>query len=69
MSRPSRAPGPGTPSSGWVQESRSIADGGPVNSINALLQGRTGYLWAATFGELVRFEGVRFTAHHSANLR
>jgi signal transduction histidine kinase/ligand-binding sensor domain-containing protein/CheY-like chemotaxis protein/AraC-like DNA-binding protein len=60
----------GDPSSlaaGWVRESWSIADGLPVNSINALLQSRTGYLWAATFDGLVRFDGVRFTVYNSAN--
>jgi signal transduction histidine kinase/ligand-binding sensor domain-containing protein/CheY-like chemotaxis protein/AraC-like DNA-binding protein len=53
--------------SGWVRESWSIADGLPVNSINALIQSRTGYLWAATFDGLVRFDGVRFTVYNSAN--
>src|SRR5512143_1607868 len=52
---------------GWVRESWSIADGLPVNSINALLQSRAGYLWAATFDGLVRFDGVRFTVFNSSN--
>lgn len=52
---------------GWVRESWSIADGLPVNSINALIQSRTGYIWAATFDGLVRFDGVRFTVYNSAN--
>ncbi|HXW97423.1 MAG TPA: two-component regulator propeller domain-containing protein, partial [Gemmatimonadales bacterium] len=58
---------PSALSSGWVRESWSIADGLPVNSINSLLQSRTGYLWAATFDGLVRFDGVRFTVYNSAN--
>ncbi|HEV8125592.1 MAG TPA: two-component regulator propeller domain-containing protein, partial [Gemmatimonadales bacterium] len=52
---------------GWVRESWTIADGLPVNSLNALIQSRTGYLWAATFDGLVRFDGVRFTVYNSAN--
>lgn len=31
------------------------------NAVNALLQGRDGYLWLGTFGGLVRFDGNRFT--------
>lgn len=54
-------------SAGWVRESWSIADGLPVNSVNALLQDRTGYIWAATFDGLVRFDGVRFTVFSTAN--
>ncbi|MFL5438785.1 MAG: two-component regulator propeller domain-containing protein [Myxococcales bacterium] len=51
----------------WVHESWTVKDGLPVNSINALLQDRTGYIWAATFDGLVRFDGVRFTVFNSAN--
>jgi ligand-binding sensor domain-containing protein/signal transduction histidine kinase len=32
----------------------------PQNSINDILQTRDGYLWLATHGGLVRFDGVRF---------
>ena len=51
----------------WVHESWTVKDGLPVNSINALLQDRTGYIWAATFDGLVRFDGLRFTVFNSAN--
>jgi ligand-binding sensor domain-containing protein len=51
----------------WVHESWTVKDGLPVNSVNALLQDRTGYLWAATFDGLVRFDGLRFTVFNSAN--
>ena len=51
----------------WVHESWSIADGLPVNTVNALLQSRSGYIWAATFDGLVRFDGVKFTVFNSAN--
>ena len=51
----------------WVHESWTVKDGLPVNSINTLLQDRTGYIWAATFDGLVRFDGLRFTVFNSAN--
>src|SRR5262245_1871732 len=51
----------------WVHESWTVKDGLPVNSINSLLQDRTGYIWAATFDGLVRFDGIRFTVFNSAN--
>ena len=51
----------------WVHESWTVKDGLPVNSINAILQDRTGYIWAATFDGLVRFDGLRFTVFNSAN--
>ncbi len=35
-------------------------NGLPQNSVNDILQTRDGYLWLATFGGLVRFDGVRF---------
>jgi len=51
----------------WVHESWTVKDGLPVNSINALIQDHTGYIWAATFDGLVRFDGIRFTVFNSAN--
>ena len=51
----------------WVHESWTVKDGLPVNSINTLLQDRVGYIWAATFDGLVRFDGIRFTVFNSAN--
>ncbi len=44
-----------------------MEDGLPVNAITTLLQSRSGYLWAATFDGLVRFDGVRFTVYHAGN--
>ena len=51
----------------YVHESWTVRDGLPVNSINAIIQDRTGYIWAATYDGLVRFDGVRFTVFNSAN--
>ena len=41
---------------GWTTE-----NGLPQNSVTDILQTRDGYLWLATYGGLVRFDGVRFT--------
>ncbi len=66
--RPSvAAPAGNSPYTSWVHESWTVKDGLPVNSINAIIQDRTGYIWAATFDGLVRFDGVRFTVFNSAN--
>jgi hypothetical protein len=51
----------------FVHESWTVEDGLPVNSVNALLQSRDGYLWIATFDGLVRFDAVRFTVFNSGN--
>jgi signal transduction histidine kinase/ligand-binding sensor domain-containing protein len=51
----------------WVHESWTVKDGLPVNSVNAIIQNRTGYIWAATFDGLVRFDGLRFTVFNSTN--
>jgi ligand-binding sensor domain-containing protein len=36
-------------------------DGFSQNAVNAIVQGRDGYLWLGTFGGLVRFDGDKFT--------
>jgi len=49
---------PGEPrtSPTFVHESWTVRDGLPVNSVNAVLQGRDGYIWVATFDGLARFD-------------
>src|SRR5689334_22641680 len=37
----------------------------PQASVNAMVQGRDGYLWLATFGGLVRFNGTDFKIFHA----
>ena len=49
-----------------MHEAWTVENGLPVNSINQLIQSRSGYIWAATFDGLVRFDGVRFTVFNSA---
>lgn len=46
---------------GLVFRSWSTAAGLPQNTINAIVQDQTGYLWLATRDGLARFDGVRFT--------
>lgn len=43
-----------------------IDQGLPQASVNALLQGRDGYLWIGTFGGLVRFDGDSFKTFHAS---
>lgn len=45
----------------------TTADGLPQNSITAIVQTRDGYLWLATYGGLVRFDGVEFTVFDIAS--
>ena len=58
---------PGSGGFAVVHESWTVTDGLPVNAVNHLLQTRDGYIWAATFDGLVRFDGVRFTIFNTAN--
>ncbi len=46
----------------WTME-----DGLPQNSINDIIQTRDGYLWLATFGGLVRFDGITFKVFDRGN--
>ena len=61
------SPRPESAAHSWVHESWTVKDGLPVNSFSTIIQDRTGYIWAATFDGLVRFDGVRFTVFNSAN--
>lgn len=45
--------------------SYGIEEGLPQASVNALLQGRDGYLWIGTYGGLVRFDGDSFRTFHA----
>ena len=44
----------------------TVEDGLPQGSVNDIQQTRDGYLWLATFGGLVRFDGVRFVVFDRA---
>ena len=45
-----------------------VKDGLPAHSITDMEQSRDGYVWLATQGGLVRFDGVRFTVYDSSNV-
>lgn len=45
----------------YIKTVYSTQNGLPQNSINSIVQTRDGYLWLATFGGLVRFDGNTFT--------
>ena len=42
-------------------------EGLPQNSVNDIIQTRDSYIWLATYGGLVRFDGIRFTIFDRAN--
>lgn len=44
----------------------TVRDGLPQSSVNDIRQTRDGYLWLATYGGLVRFDGVRFVVFDRA---
>jgi ligand-binding sensor domain-containing protein len=45
----------------------SMEQGLPQSSVNDILQTRDGYIWLATFGGLVRFDGVSFVTFDRFN--
>ncbi len=49
------------------RQSFTTDEGLPQNSVHAVLQTRDGFLWAATEGGVVRFDGVRFATYSTAN--
>lgn len=51
----------------YLHRTWTVENGLPDNRINAILQTRDGYLWAATPWGLARFDGVRFTVFNRAN--
>ena len=48
----------------WTTE-----DGLPQNSVNDIIQTDDGYIWLATYGGLVRFDGLTFKTFHIGNTR
>ncbi len=58
--RAALADGPNTPAFTYVQQEWT-SDELPELPVNAIVQTRDGYLWMATWGGLLRFDGLRFT--------
>lgn len=52
---------------GYSAQIIQTEQGLPQNNINSIIQSHDGYLWLATFGGLVRYDGVRFKVFDSAN--
>lgn len=44
-----------------------LDEGLPQSSVNHIIQSKNGYLWLATFGGLVRFDGYSFTVFNKSN--
>jgi signal transduction histidine kinase/ligand-binding sensor domain-containing protein len=57
-----QAPPTHTAARDWVLDGWSSDQGLPQNTITSIVQSPDGYLWLGTYGGLVRFDGVRFTA-------
>ncbi len=51
----------------YGHEAWGVEQGLPQNSVQAILQGRSGYLWLGTEEGLVRFDGVRFVVFDRRN--
>jgi ligand-binding sensor domain-containing protein/two-component sensor histidine kinase len=64
---PARALDPHTALKGYGFQSWQTDSGLPQNTVRAIVQGRDGFLWIATEGGLVRFDGVEFAVLNHAN--
>jgi signal transduction histidine kinase/ligand-binding sensor domain-containing protein len=50
-------------------DSWTTDNGLPQASVNSILQTRDGFIWLATFGGLVRFDGLRFQVFNTGNTK
>ncbi len=55
------------PTSRFISRHWSMDDGLPQSSVNDIIQSKDGYLWLATFGGLVRFDGSDFDVYDRSN--
>lgn len=51
----------------YLHDAWTTENGLPQNDVRQLVQTRDGYLWMATFGGLVRYDGSRFTVFDTGN--
>jgi hypothetical protein len=49
-----------TPASSWVKRSWTTDEGLPDNTLTGVVQTDDGFIWVATLGGLIQFDGVRF---------
>jgi signal transduction histidine kinase/ligand-binding sensor domain-containing protein len=62
--------GVASPAAGQYRVDTWTTDNGlPQGSVNAIVQTRDGFLWFATFGGLVRYDGVRFQVFNTGNTK
>lgn len=64
---PARALDPHIALAQYGYQSWQTDSGLPQNTVHAIVQGRRGFLWIATEGGLVRFDGAAFTVFSRAN--
>lgn len=55
------------PADQYVVKHWGMNEGLPQSSVNDIIQTKDGYIWLATFGGLVRFDGVAFTTFNRSN--
>ena len=55
------------PLTSYQRQTWQTESGLPQNTVHAILQTHDGYLWLATEGGLVRFDGLKFTVYDSQN--
>jgi ligand-binding sensor domain-containing protein len=65
---PARALDPAKAATQYHLDTWGVKDGLPAHSVTDIEQSRDGYVWLATQGGLVRFDGVRFTVYDSSNV-
>src|SRR6202012_4718579 len=65
--RPLQALDPAQPLRQYGQQLWQTENGLPQNSVHSILQTSDGYLWLATDGGLVRFDGIDFTLFDRRN--
>ncbi|MEQ9036060.1 two-component regulator propeller domain-containing protein [Gracilimonas sp.] len=53
----------------YVVTQFGLEEGLPQSSVNDIIQTKDGYLWLATFGGIVRFDGNSFTIFNKSNTR
>lgn len=57
----------GYSSENYVITQFSLDEGLPQSSVNDIIQSEDGYIWLATYGGLVRFDGLTFTTFNRSN--
>jgi hypothetical protein len=55
------------PLTSYQRQNWQTESGLPQNTVHAILETQDGYLWLATEGGLVRFDGLKFTVYDSQN--